>query len=252
MGCFLLITQRDFDQLESAMKQHLSILTPDMTGGVRIEVHSSRYQSAKEMARIIRAKIPDAQSISVSEKDQQRALPTPDRYEYMSKMLQDRVHPGPLRLYRALVSSTLDEVMGAMNYQKGDVHEWVAGKILIESQQMRIVQWPDEKVGRQGVDLLAMRRGGSYVAVEVKTGDNINALLEDGVYKERSIDGRGYRQCSDDWLREVGVDPDRVDVMAVCINPDKRTVSIFRRLDSGATRWKPIMSDRLSNFYENE
>jgi fructose-1,6-bisphosphatase/sedoheptulose 1,7-bisphosphatase-like protein len=133
----------------------------------------------------------------------------------------------------------LKQTIGQASHQMGKVGEQIAARVLEQSRDLRVV----EMAKAQGVDIKMQGKGQISVAVEVKTsvqGKPFNQLLGEGY---------GHKQCSDGWLKAVGVNPTQITVMGVHINPETETVSVYQRQDSGATQWRCIMRDApLSRF----
>lgn len=122
----------------------------------------------------------------------------------------------------------------------GKAGEQVAETVLEKSQQVKVV----ERTTGKGVDLKARGPGGKVIVAEVKT-----STLEDKPFDQLLEDGYGHKQCSDGWLKAVGVDPSKARVLGVRINPERETVSLYRRRDRGANQWRCIMRDApLSEF----
>lgn len=156
--------------------------------------------------------------------------------EYLSTwMALYSVSPVVANLYKT-------RVMGHVNYEVGKAGEQIAEKVLDQEMGIKITQRTNSK----GPDLLGKTRGQSEVAVEVKTTGNAKD------FQEHLGEGYGYRQCSDPWLREVGVDPDNTRILGVLINTEKMTVSIYRRVDDDAKTWKNLVRDAPLSKYNLE
>ena len=128
---------------------------------------------------------------------------------------------------------------GRTSYEMGKLGETVAEKVLEQSMNLKIV----ERTKAQGVDLKATGKGGTSVTIEVKTSVQKKSF--------RSLLGTGYghKQCSDGWLKAVGVDPSKTEILGIHINPETERVTVYRRDDSSATSWTPIIKDApLSKF----
>lgn len=180
MGCFLLITEKDFSQVRQGPRQSASPQT--------------------QLARTVLGLAKYAPSI----------LPY-----YLSR------------------------TAGKASYEMGKIGEQIAEKVLEQSQGLRIV----ERATGKGVDIKAQRGASTSVAVEVKTS------TDDKPFGQLLGRGYGHKQCSDGWLKAVGVDPTQATVMGVHINPHRETVSIYRRVDSNADQWCCVMRDApLSRF----
>lgn len=139
----------------------------------------------------------------------------------------------------ALLPYFLKHSGGKFNYEMGKLGEQVAEKVLEQSMDLKIIQ----RATAQGVDIKAEWSGQTSVSVEVKTS-----------VQEKSFDkllgtGYGHKQCSDPWLEAVGIDPEQALVLGVHINPERETVSIYRRTDGAAQNWAPVIRDApLSRF----
>ena len=95
----------------------------------------------------------------------------------------------------------------------------------------------------QGPDIYARAANNTEVVVEVKTS------VQDKPFEKLLQPGYGHKQCSDGWLKAVGVDPDSVRVLGVHIDMEKETVSIYQRANGDATQWTCLVRDKsLSAF----
>ena len=79
MGCFLTLTERDFERLSSSLKAGINIVD-NPHGEVKIEVKPTAYQSAREMARLIRNQAKSAQVTDGSAKESKYAVATTERF----------------------------------------------------------------------------------------------------------------------------------------------------------------------------
>ena len=135
----------------------------------------------------------------------------------------------------------LKRTSGMASYEMGKLGEQIAEKVLEEREGLKIV----ERATVRGVDIQAERPDKTCVEVEVKTS------VQDKSFSQLLGMGYGHKQCSDGWLHAVGINPDpaQTDVLGVHINPDKETVTIYRRLDGTANNWRRISHNLpLSQF----
>jgi len=135
----------------------------------------------------------------------------------------------------------LSSIIGKASCEIGKVGEQIGTKILEDVMDLRVV----EVTNAQGVDIKAQDKVGSLVAVEVKTS------MQDKNFSQLLGKGYGHKQCSNGWLKAVGVNPNQVTVLGIHINPQSETFTIYQRMDNKAKDWNSIMSDvPLSQFLE--
>ncbi len=231
------MTARDFAQLDEKMKQAISVVQGTQSGTVRIQVSATAYGNAKHMAEQIRQATSSTQVISVSSDEQIR--PTAERRVHTMQVLMAIEKPEVAVLYQMATMRQMKSDLGFAVYSTGKEGERVAAQILEQHQNLTIHKITKGK----GVDIDAVSRGGGRVVVEVKTSTSGKP------FHEHLGNGYGYRQCSDDWLKEVRVDPATTTVMGVHIDPIKNTVSLYRRVDSNAESWKCLLRNApLSEF----
>jgi len=239
MGCFLLLTERDFHQLNSTMKQAISVLPPTFSGGVRVQVSGLGEASAHAMAAALRQVAPTAERIVPTAKDVQRALPTLAAFTQTVAMLSP-VSPSLMWLYRDAYATVAKSAMGIANYRKGYAGQDIAAQILVQHHGLTI----HHITNSTGPDITASGRGGNSIIVEVKTtntNDSFADLLTEGAGK--------FKECTDDWLHEVNVDPVSTTILGVRLDASRGTVSIYRRLDAEAKHWKCLLREApLSQF----
>lgn len=86
MGCFLLLSKKDFELLRASTKQAVNISGAGLgNDGVLVQVHEGQRQSAKEMAEHIRKLFPNASVIeNPSLGHLQHLSPTPERSEQLA------------------------------------------------------------------------------------------------------------------------------------------------------------------------
>jgi hypothetical protein len=142
-------------------------------------------------------------------------------------------------LSASLAIPAIKYVKGNATLQMGKTGEVVAAKILHQEMNITVTEITKSK----GVDLKGYTRGKSDVSVEVKTSGR------DKPFDKLLGRGYGHKQCSDEWFTKVGVDPSKTRVLGVQINPDKKTVSIYRRMSNDASSWKCLLHNKpLSEF----
>lgn len=227
MGCFLTITAKDFAQLDATMRQAVSVVGVPLGDEITIQVSSTRYRNARQMAAMIRHAAPSAEVTSISTRDQHRARPTTERMGYELAALTV-VAPYLVPTY---VNKTSNSAGGAWNYAEGKLSEQIAGEILAKDPEFGLKITKITK--STGADLIGTSRG-DLVVVEVKKSTS------DGLFADLLGEGYGCRQCSDDWLQEVKINPKQVTVIGVQVNPEARTVTIYQRTDSAASSWVKI------------
>ena len=136
--------------------------------------------------------------------------------------------------------SYLKSTIGSLSYDLGKAGEQIAEKVLEQTHNVKIT----ERARAQGVDLRGTTGRGGEVVVEVKTS------TQDKPFHQLLGQGYGYKQCSDPWLKHVGVEnPSEVRVLGVHIDPRRETVSIFQRTDNTGNSWRCVRRDvPLSEF----
>jgi hypothetical protein len=222
---------------------------------IDIQVHGDTYRSAREMASKIRRQVSRAQTTTATVKQQGRTIPTKERYLITRNALAE-VSPTLASVYDTNLDHRVSKALGAAYYERGKEAESLAKQVL---EQARYLDGNREITITQttGVDVAGRNRAGNNVFVEVKASDqnsDFADLLDTKSYEEYSSDGKGCRQSSDEWFRAVadkkGVDIDleQATILGVHINPSRQTVTIYRRIDAAATRWKPLMTKPLSKF----
>lgn len=138
-------------------------------------------------------------------------------------------------------SKFLSSIVGKLNRKVGATGEQVSATVLENTMDLRIIEVTD---GR-GVDIKAEDGTGNLVAVEVKT------TIQSKRFAQLLGKGYGYRQCSDGWLKAVGVDPQQATVLGIQVSPESESFSIYQRLDANARDWEPILSDiAIAEFAE--
>lgn len=237
MGCFLTITARDFAQLDATMKEAISVVQGAQSSTVRIQVGATLEGDARHMAQQIRQYASSVQIISIS--PDERVIPTAERHIFTIKAFMAADEPEMAVLYQMAMARQMKSNFGSAVYSTGKEGERVAAQVLEQHQNLTIHRITKGK----GVDIDASSRGGGRVVVEVKTS------MSGKPFHEHLGEGYGYRQCSDDWLKKVKVDPATTTVMGVHIDPIKNTVSLYRRIDGNAESWKCLLRNApLSEF----
>ncbi len=252
MGCFLTITSRDFAQLSTTMKAGVSVVGASGAGGVKVQVHPTALRSAREMAKQIRRQAKTAKVTTGNSADASKATPTKQRMEYQIATL-----------YQAspVLANVLEPALGKaltaerIRFGKKEA-EGVAAKILEQSEY--ILSAEDASIpGTKGVDIRAVTKTGTNVVVEVKSSykdEDFGKIIHKNkkTYPD-DTHPEGYRQMTDGWLKEVskdigGIDLEKTNILGVHINTIRETVTIYRRIDSEARHWKPLMTKPLSSF----
>lgn len=239
MGCFLIITKRDFAQLSNGMRQSLSTSTASSSATVRVQVEETAYESACDMAALIRQYAPSAQVTSAVEDE--RFEPTVEREIHTVEILKT-VDPSLGHLYYSTYIRDIKSKLGGYFHSRGKIGERIAAQVLEQYKNLTI--YKDQIARTRGVDVRGRSKSGGAVVAEVKTTSS------DEDFGQLLGKGYGHRQCSDEWLKEVNkknkdFDLTRTEVMGVRINPDTMTVSIYRRIDADAKTWKCIARNLL-------
>lgn len=133
----------------------------------------------------------------------------------------------------------LKSEVGRALYEVGKAGEQIAERVLQQEMAIKITH----TTKAQGTDLRGLTRGLSEVAVEVKTSGTEKA------FESHLGHGYGYKQCSDGWLKSVGVDPSNTRILGVLIDTQKETVSIYRRVDENAQSWKCLLNNAPLSKY---
>lgn len=266
MGCFLILTREDYRQLSKSMKQGVRVLPPDgstiLTGHTRIEVTNTALRSAREMAELIRRVAPSARSTTVTAEEVDHAFRFTDHVS--ARHLADVVLATvgiPIIWPKKSIFSMLDSSSkGRVNYDLGNRGENTARTILEQGLGWTITATSIPSMP-QGPDLVGYARGsstrGDAIIAEVKT------TTGDDSFEKQLKKGYGFRQCSDGWLKaavdkansrrpdgeKINIDPARTTVYGVLINVTKRTVSLYRRMDTDAVAWKSLKKDAPLSDY---
>lgn len=247
MGCFLTITSRDFAQLSTTMKAGVSVVGSSGVNEIKIQVHPTAFNNAREMARQIRHQAKTAKITTGSSLDSDIATPTKQRIQYQVAILS-QVSPVLANAYL----KNIQNAFGAEMRRLGKVEaEPIAAKILEQSNYLDGAK--SITITRStGADIVGSTRTNTTVVVEVKfsTQDkDFGKMMNEGAYKSEEYP-EGRRQMSDSWLREVssGIILEKTHILGVHINPERETVTIYRRIDSEAKYWKPLMTKPLSDF----
>ena len=253
MGCFLIITSRDFAQLSATMKASVSVVGSGGWGSVKIQVHPSYSTSAHQMASEIREQTRSSLTASASPTEQQRTIPTRERFVANAALLAE-ISPALLLKYSESVASQAAREIGTFYWERGKSGELVARQILEQEGYLRGSE--ATITSSTGPDVAGKNLARNPVVVEVKTRDVTKdfgkLLAAEPAYKEASPDGKGYRQGSDGWLQAAGkksgqlVSTESTTVLGVHLNPETRKATIYRRVDSDATQWKPLMTRNLT------
>lgn len=253
MGCFLTITRRDFAQLSATMKASISEVSSAGFGNVKIQVHSSHTRSARQMAKAIRRQTKGSRIASASATEQARAIPTRERIAEQAALLAE-VNPVLFPQYAEAVAKQARSAAGAFVHARGKRGEQVAKQILEDSGYLRGTR--TTVTSSTSVDVKGRNLAKNQVVVEVKTSDKTTdfskLLSTKRTYKDASPDGKGYRQVSDGWIlassKKAGqpINLENTTVLGVHLNPSTRKATIYRRVDSNATQWKPLMTRNLT------
>lgn len=207
MGCFLTITSRDFAQLSATMRAGISVVGSSGANGIKIQVHPTAMNSAREMARQIRRQAKSAKVTTGSSLDASKATPTKQRMQYQVATLS-QVSPVLANIYLNDIKSTFGAEM--RRFGKVDA-EPMAKKILEQSHYLDRAKSKDFKVTRStGVDVPGRTRTNTNVVVEVKFSTqekDFGKMMNEGAYKSETHP-EGRRQMSNSWLEQVSPDID--------------------------------------------
>lgn len=219
MGCFLTVTEEDYEQIK-----HMKGVSRAGSQGrsVRVEIGTKNWSrgAKKTLANQVRKVISENKSVRHSTASR-RAQATVRRFQESSPNVQ-----------------SLASFRGLMHHQLGKIAEEVAMRVLEDTQDLKA--W--ELTTGKGPDLQMHGKGGSSVMVEVKSNQSTKSRRS---FKGRLKYGHGHRQGSDPWLIANGVDPQQVNVvLGVDIDMPNHTYSIYERSDGSAENWEPIAKDR--------
>lgn len=246
MGCFLTITPQDFARLNSSLKASLSIVE-SRVGEMKIEVQSTALHTAREMAKLIRNQASSAQVTTGTTQDSKWSVATVERFQHVAATLFETCPPAVAVLFNGVQNQ-----FKATMIRTGKIEaEPIAANILVQSgyldggQKFAVTR-------ARGVDIQGRTITNTQVMVEVKfsTQDkDFGKMMNKGVYKD-DVHPEGYRQMSDGWLGKVSgeFNPSQTNILGVHINPLKETVTIYRRMDADATKWKALVTKPLSEF----
>lgn len=247
MGCFLTITSRDFAQLSATMKAAMSVVGSTSANEIKVQVHPTASSNAREMAKNIRHYAKTAKVTTGNALDASKATPTKQRMQYQVAALS-QLSPALTNIYLNNVKNAFGTEM--RRFGKVDAEPMVA-KILEQSNYLDGAK--NVTVTRStGVDIVGSTKTNTNVVVEVKFSTqekDFGKMMIEGAYKSETHPD-GCRQMSNSWLGEVspGMDLEKTNILGVHINPERETVTIYRRMDSEARQWKPLMTKPLSDF----
>lgn len=249
MGCFLTITSRDFAQLSATMKAGVSVVGAAGASEIKIQVQPTAFNNAREMARQIRRQARTAKITTGSALDASKATPTKQRMQYQVAALS-QISPVLANVYLNNIKNTFGAEM--RRFGKVDA-EPMAKKILEQTNYLDRAKSKEFKVTRsRGIDVPGLTKTNTDVVVEVKFSTqekDFGKMMNEGAYKSEDYP-EGRRQMSNSWLEKVspGIDIEKTNILGVHINPERETVTIYRRIDSEAKHWKPLMIKPLSDF----
>lgn len=221
MGCFLIMTDRDFAQLRGSMRAGVEVVW----GGpnwVMVQVNGTVSATVRQLAAQIRHAFPDVEVAREPGK------------VVMAALYAESPALG------AVFGHYVESAFGKAVYEGGKRGEEIGAYVLMQEftqynvDSMAKVRGPDVTM-RPTED----EDGRKWIRAEVKM-----AIADDGrSFGERLGKGYGYRQCSDDWYRAQNIDPEQTEVIGVEINAEKETVTLYRRMDADARVWEPIAKD---------
>lgn len=214
MACFLMMTERDFDQLISSMNAGISIVSAG-SGWVGIQVHGTVGQTIGQLAAEIRSSFPGTK------------ISNPSEITYLTAF---EVSP---TLAARWVNSEFGRVIN--DFGKNEGQQLVAE--IVRQEGLNV----DNITNDRGVDITASRSGHNF-SIEAK------CTFSDRSFPEMLGSAYGYKQCSDGWLEAVGVSPDTTHVSGIQINLADETVSFWQRMDSEAKDWRCVCTMPLSNY----
>jgi hypothetical protein len=246
MGCFLTITSRDLAQLSATMKASVNIVSSSGGNEVKIQVNPTLFNSAREMAKQIRRQAKTAQVTTGSSQEAKNAVPMKQRMQYQIAALS-QISPALTNAYLHNVRETYKGEM--RRFGKVDA-EPIAAEIL--KQENYLDGAKEVTITRStGIDIVGSTKTNTNVVIEVKFSTqekDFGKMMSTGAYADETSP-QGHRQMSDGWLNAVSkVDSATTKILGVHINPERETVTIYRRMDSEAKQWKPLVTKPLSDF----
>ncbi len=249
MGCFLTITKRDLEQLSATMKASVKIVGSSGANEVKIQVNPTLFSSAREMAKQIRTQAKTAQVTTGSSQEAKNAVPMKQRMQYQVAVL-NAISPALPNSYFQDIKKTY--IAEAIRFGKVDA-EPIAAEIL--KQENYLDGSKKFTITRStGIDIIGSTKANTSVVVEVKSSTqekDFGKMMTTGAYAGEK-NPQGHRQMSDGWLSAVSnIDPAKTKILGVHINPERETVTIYRRIDPEAKHWKPLMTKPLSDFNLN-
>lgn len=253
MGCFLTMTRRDLGQLRRSMKAAVSNTNYQAGNQVTIQVSGVAHKNAKQMAALIRKHAPSAKVTSGIGQTTGKAFPTLERYLYTVAELT-KINPTLRDLYMDNMKSARRSEMARIGKQEA---EPVAAEVLQQSGYLS--RDADVNITRsKGVDIKGSTITGNTVVAEVKfTGEpeDFGKKIDRAkrTYKDEA-NPDGYRQMSNGWLSKVApdLDPEKANILGVQIDATNGNVTVYRRMDSEANNWKPLMKTNLSNLDDTD
>ena len=223
MGCFLIISAKDFAQLKGSMLAGVTVgpSTPDWT---LIRVNGTINTTIRELARQIRHAFPSVQVEKYPYSCTYDALLT--RSPYLAMAFGDD-HEDELKSER-----------GSIHHYAGKSGEIIASKVLLQNYQDYELESISEVTG---VDVtlreIEDEDGGKRICAEVK----MNCMDDLRSFDQRlKINKSGNRESSDDWFRAHGINPENIEILGVELNLVQDTVTLYRRIDGEAREWEPI------------
>jgi hypothetical protein len=241
MGCFLIMTEEDFNQLSSKMRAGVSFIRTKEAGKVLVQVGGTTTTTVQQMAAEIRGIAPSAEVSAVSPAIQQRAVPSIERFATTVETLAEFA-PFAMPFYLQYANETTSNAMRSYGPEIGKMGEQAAQTIVLHLDDN--VKITKTAVVR-GIDIKAERGDENVLVYEVKTSIQEKSFAQ--------LLGKGYdhRQVSDPWIQAVDktIDLETVVVRGIHINPVTETVTIYERKDRDAKEWDCIIRDApLSKF----
>lgn len=249
MGCFLVMTSGDLEQMQRSLKMAVSVAGGEPGGGVRIKVDETLGRSAREMAAHIRAA---ARSARVVNDDGRPVAPMKERVQLQVGQLA-ALAPGLAALFADVVAANYktERAREGRRFGKQEGQEFAADMLVrsgyLAGQAYTITTG-------KGPDIWGVNNARFPVVIEVKTSgrplhnDDFGLKMARGVYKSADVPA-GFRQMDNGWLKHTHPDPNfdpaKAHVFGVFINTNTGVATLYHRVDADARRWDPIMTQQL-------
>jgi hypothetical protein len=262
MGCNLLITRNDLEQMQFAiekaetdpgdqslaMSSLASTLAPVLP--VVMAMANSSISQALQLAAPEGQQV--AQTISI---DMEEQFPPDIKQAETAPLDQTNTISTTASVIAPLIPVAMkmaSSAIGRAVWKAGLEGETVSKQVLLKSLNVEPVKHTKYA---QGFDDVMQSLFNPLIVVEVKTS------IRDVPFQQFLKKGYGHKQCSTEWVRAVAnkmlgqenenpsigkkilSNPNEVTVLGVHINPTTQTASVYVRADSTAKKWELVIKN---------